>query len=234
MDGPVITALIHGESGVGKTWTGVTTPAPRLILDVEGRSRFTPTKKGTWNPLAAPPTEVEETTIVPVRDLATLQAAFQWLASGQHPWKSVTIDSITELQKRTMDEVVGQRQPETQDWGTLLRRMEALIRAFRDLTNHPTNPLEMVVFIAMSIVKDDKYRPHLQGQISTTLPYYVDLLLYQYVADDGHRYILTQPREAGGGSKGFAAKDATGILPTVLEDCNLTNMLAMIKEKFGL
>lgn len=229
----MITVLIHGESGVGKTWTGVTTPGPRLVLDVEGRSRFTPTKKGQWNPLNPPPETVEETTIVTVRDLSTMQMAFQWLASGNHPWKSVTIDSITELQKRVLDETVGQRQPETQDWGTLLRRMEALIRAFRDLTNHPTNPLSMVVFIAMSIVKDEKYRPHLQGQIATTLPYYVDLLLYQYVDDTGHRYILTQPREPGGGSRGFAAKDATGALPTVLEDVNLTNMLTIITEKFG-
>lgn len=230
----MITVLIHGESGVGKTWTGVTTPAPRLVLDVEGRSRFTPTKKGLWNPMEPPPAEVQETTIVTVRDLTTMQAAFQWLAAGNHPWKSVTVDSITELQKRVMDETVGQRQPETQDWGTLLRRMEALIRAFRDLTNHPTNPLEMVVFIAMSIVKDEKYRPHLQGQIATTLPYYVDVLGYMYVADDGHRYMLTQPREAGGGSRGFAAKDATGVLPVVLEDTNLTTMLALIKESFGL
>lgn len=229
----MITALIHGESGVGKTWTGVTTPAPRLIFDVEGRSRFTPTKKGFWNPLTPPPSEVEETTIVTVRDLSTLQQGYQWLASGQHPWKSATIDSITELQKRCMDEVVGSRQPETQDWGTLLRRMEILIRSFRDLTNHPTNPMSMIVFIAMSIVRDEKYRPHLQGQIATTLPYYVDLLLYQYVADDGRRYLLTQPREPGGGSRGFAAKDATGTLPVVLDNCNLNEIFTSIKDKFG-
>lgn len=229
----MMTITIFGESGVGKTWLGTTAPGPRLILDVEGRTRFAPTKKGSWNPMAQPPKadEIEETTVAVVRDFQTFNMAFQWLASGQHPWKSVVLDSVTELQKRVMDETVGTRMPETQDWGTVLRRMEALIRSFRDLTNHPTNPLDMVVFIAMAHVKDSKYRPMLQGQIASTFPYYVDVLGYMYVSDDNQRHLLVQPRD---GNPGFMAKDATDTFGAVVTQPNLTEMLQVLKDKFNL
>ena len=37
-------ALVHGDSGVGKSWLGASTPGPRLILDVEGGSHFAKAK----------------------------------------------------------------------------------------------------------------------------------------------------------------------------------------------
>ena len=45
------TAVIHGESGAGKSQLADTIPGPRLILDAEGGSEFTPSwPKQIWNP----------------------------------------------------------------------------------------------------------------------------------------------------------------------------------------
>ena len=46
-----LTMLIHGDAGTGKSWLGNTVPAPRLILDAEGRSIYLPGgPKVTWDP----------------------------------------------------------------------------------------------------------------------------------------------------------------------------------------
>ena len=43
-----------------------------------------------------------------------------------------------------------------QQWGELLRHMGALLRDLRDLTMHPTNPLEAVVLTAMARSSDGR------------------------------------------------------------------------------
>jgi hypothetical protein len=216
-----LTAVFHGESGAGKSWLADTIPAPRLVLDAEGGSQYTPSRpKALWNPLAyAPPgvqgcepgqEEVPATTRVVVRDWPTFQRVAQWLDSGNHHFRSVAVDSLTEIQKRIQDKIVGAAQMQTQNWGELLREMEKLIRDMRDLTSHPTRPLQAVVVLALTSENKGKFRPHLQGQIVTTLPGFVDLVGYLYVepGPDGQpvRRLLVQPMGA------FVAKDRTDVL----------------------
>ena len=51
-----------------------------------------------------------------------------------------------------------------------------LMRDFRDLCEHPTQPLSAVILIAMTKVgADGLYHAHLQGQAATTVPYLVDV-----------------------------------------------------------
>jgi hypothetical protein len=57
------------------------------------------------------------------------------------------------------------------------------MRDFRDLTEHPTNPLEAVVLTAMSRDVDGKLKPHLQGQAATVTPYYWDVIGYLAVEE---------------------------------------------------
>jgi hypothetical protein len=64
-----------------------------------------------------------------------------------------------------------------QQWGELLRHMGALLRDLRDLTMHPTAPLEAVVLTAMSRTgQDGRARPYLQGQLAIQAPYFYDVL----------------------------------------------------------
>lgn len=212
-----LTAVVHGESGVGKSWFGDSVPGPRLILDAEGGSRFTPSKpKILWDPQAdAPPAPGEwETCVTFVRDFGTLSRVFAWLNSGNHPFVSVVMDSLTEIQKRCLDAIVGTNAPQTQDWGSLLRQMEGLVRQYRDLTMHPTKPLKCVLFLCLSSEKgrNGKISAHLQGQLGTTLPGFVDLVGYLYTEVDPdrpghlHRKLLVQPYD------GFQAKDRTDVI----------------------
>jgi hypothetical protein len=78
-----------------------------------------------------------------------------------------------------MDNIAGTEQMKMQQWGELLRHMGALLRDLRDLTMHPTQPLEAVVLTAMAKRgQDDLMHPYLQGQLAVQAPYFYDVLGY--------------------------------------------------------
>jgi len=223
--------LVHGQSKSGKSYLADTAPGPRLVLDAEGgaSTRFTPSRKVVWDPQSDQPPTADgtwDTCVVYVRSFIDVQRAYDWLNSGKHPFKSVVIDSLSETQQRCVDALVGSDQMKTQDWGELLRKMSTLVRSYRDLIIHPTNPLQVVAFIAMTRDIDGVKRPYVQGQLSSTLPYYVDVCAYLWtdLAEDGsqHRRLLCTPHPQ------FEAGDRTGKLSTVLEEPSIETMLGMI------
>ena len=175
-----LTIMVYGESKVGKSSFAVTAPYPRLMLDVEGGHRFLPINVKYWDPLTEEPPLADgtwDTVVVKVNDYDVVMKAFQWLQSGKHQFKSLIIDSISELQVKCMDNIAGTEQMKMQQWGELLRHMGALLRDLRDLTMHPTQPLEAVVLTAMARKgQDGVYRPYLQGQLAIQAPYFYDIL----------------------------------------------------------
>jgi len=175
-----LTIMVYGESKVGKSTFAVTAPYPRLMLDVEGGHRFLPINVRYWDPLTEEPPVADgtwDTVVVKVNDYDVVMKAFQWLQSGKHQFKSLIIDSISELQVKCMDNIAGTEQMKMQQWGELLRHMGALLRDLRDLTMHPTQPLEAVVLTAMARKgQDGVYRPYLQGQLAIQAPYFYDIL----------------------------------------------------------
>ncbi len=175
-----LTIMVYGESKVGKSSFAVTAPYPRLMLDVEGGHRFLPINIKYWDPLTEEPPLADgtwDTVVVKVNDYDVVMKAFQWLQSGKHQFKSLIIDSISELQVKCMDNIAGTEQMKMQQWGELLRHMGALLRDLRDLTMHPTQPLEAVVLTAMARKgQDGVYRPYLQGQLAIQAPYFYDIL----------------------------------------------------------
>jgi hypothetical protein len=172
--------MVYGESKVGKSSFAVTAPYPRLMLDVEGGHRFLPINVKYWDPLTEEPPLADgtwDTVVVKVNNYDVVMKAFQWLQSGKHQFKSLIIDSISELQVKCMDNIAGTEQMKMQQWGELLRHMGALLRDLRDLTMHPTQPLEAVVLTAMARKgQDGVYRPYLQGQLAIQAPYFYDIL----------------------------------------------------------
>jgi hypothetical protein len=175
-----LTVMVYGESKVGKSTFAVTAPYPRLMLDVEGGHRFLPVVVKYWDPLREEPPVADgtwDTCVVTVRNYDDVIKAYQWLQSGKHQFKSLIIDSISELQVKCMDSIAGSEQMKMQQWGELLRHMGALLRDLRDLTMHATNPLEAVVLTAMARTgQDGRYRPYLQGQLAIQAPYFYDIL----------------------------------------------------------
>lgn len=174
-----LTIMVYGESKVGKSSFAVTAPYPRLMLDVEGGHRFLPIVVKYWDPLREEPPVADgtwDTCVVTVRDYDTVLKTYQWLQMGRHQFKSLIIDSISELQVKCMDSIAGNEQMKMQQWGELLRHMGALLRDLRDLTMHPTNPLEAVVLTAMARPGDGRAKPYLQGQLAIQAPYFYDIL----------------------------------------------------------
>ena len=175
-----LTVMVYGESKVGKSTFAVTAPYPRLMLDVEGGHRFLPIVVKYWDPLREEPPIADgtwDTVVVTVRNYDTVIKVYQWLQLGKHQFKSLIIDSISELQVKCMDSIAGTEQMKMQQWGELLRHMGGLLRDLRDLTMHATNPLEAVVLTAMSRTSQDgRHRPYLQGQLAIQAPYFYDIL----------------------------------------------------------
>lgn len=241
---------LQGEPGTGKSWLGSSAPAYRLVLDAEGGSRFAPGVKTYWNPSAEPPPTPGQgrakpgppsdanpvvaldwhTCIVQLNDFSMMKSALDWLISGKHPFRSVIVDSITELQKRVIDQTSGINQPTQQDWGEVLRVTEDLVRKLRDLMWHPTRPLECVVFIALSHLRDGKFRPFVKGQLELSLPGFVDVVGYLYVEVDADQQLTRKLLIAPLGD--FDAKDRTHALTVtygpVIPNPNLETMLRVI------
>lgn len=175
-----LTIMVYGESKVGKSTFAVTAPYPRLMLDVEGGHRFLPIVVKYWDPLREEPPVADgtwDTCVVQIRDYDTVLKTFQWLQLGKHQFKSLIIDSVSELQVKCLENIAGKQQMSQQQWGELLRHMGALLRDLRDLTMHPTAPLEAVVLTAMARGgQDGRSRPYLQGQLAIQAPYFYDIL----------------------------------------------------------
>jgi len=178
-----LSVLTHGHSKVGKTTFANTAPYPRLLLDVEAASRFLQCKKVYWDPTADAPPVADgswETCVVRVTDFNAALKAYEWLKSGRHPFKSVILDSISELQAKAQELVAGRNQMKTQDWGALLSKMAFFCRDLRDLTTG-ANPLEAVIITAMSREVDGVLKPYLQGQIASQIPYWFDVTSYIFI-----------------------------------------------------
>lgn len=229
-----ISFLVHGPSKSGKTWLGESSPAPRLILDAEGGTRFLQTKKIVWDPRQAPP-EADgswETCLVYVRDYSVLASVYAWLQSGKHPFRSVVLDSISEVQQRCIDAIAGDEQMKMQQWGELARKVSALVRAYRDLLVHPTNPLRAVVLIAMTKEVNGKQTPYVQGQLATTLPFFIDCVFYMKAQMDESgnfiNYVLTKPHDM------YDCGDRTGVFPAIVQNPRIDQMVEMVCNPGGI
>lgn len=225
-----LSLIVYGEPKSGKSWLGDTTPAPRLVLDAEGGSRFTPSTKTTWNPGASKPPEFDgtwETCLVPVHGYQSVKQAYDWLNSGQHPFRSVVIDSISETQQRAVDDIAGTNQMQTADWGTLLRTVSNLVRGYRDLITHPTHPLAAVMMIAMLDDTTMPKRPLMQGKMKSFMPYYTDIVGYlgAYFREDGtpfRRLII------GNHPEYIAGERVGGRLGQYVDDPDVTRMIEVV------
>jgi hypothetical protein len=153
-----------------------------------------------------------DTVRVIVRDWPTWQRVHQWLDSGQHPFRSAVMDSLTEIQKRCRDNIRGTERMQTQNWGDLLIEMESVVRRMRDMAIDPRNPLQNVIFLTLT---DDKngglFRPFVQGSLAKALPGFVHLVgfLYAQPTADGMgltRQMMIQPYGQ------YVAKDRTHVL----------------------
>jgi hypothetical protein len=188
--------LIHAPAKSGKSSLSDSGPVPRLVMDIEGTAYWTPSRKVYWDPMREQVPVWDgswETCLALTKDVRTMERVHQILLSGQHPFNSLSVDSVTEMQQRIIDEKVGVRKVERDEWGFLLRQVSNTVRSYRDLLTHPTHPLWSVSFVAGTAPLNKKWRPLVQGQIGNFLPYYVDIEGYLHANQDGTRDLLIGP-----------------------------------------
>lgn len=243
-----LSLLVHADSKVGKTTLAATAPLPIIALDAEGGWSFMgnspfltatygrPLRIIHWDPCTGPPPRYDGTWEICVALIQTwnaLQCAFNWLVQGAHDFKSLIVDSISELQRRCKANIVAPTEAmQQQHWGQLLMLMDTVIRGLRDMKDDPRNSIEVVVFIAETRSTDGKWKPYMQGQISVALPYWVDVVGYLYVDQELDangvpsrkvRKLLITPHpmyEAG--------ERVQGVLGDIVTEPNVTLMLHTI------
>lgn len=179
-----LTGSVHGHAKVGKSWLLDTLPSPRLIIDAEGGSRFTPSKKVLWDPKTSAPPEYDgtwETCLVYGVDWSTLDQTYQWLISGQHPFAGVGHDNMTDIQQRIITHFNGTQALREADWGTLLRHCVDYVQKHRDLVFLPNNTVRSVWFACATQIRDERVVPYLSGQFRDKFPYMTDVVGYLYI-----------------------------------------------------
>lgn len=246
-----LTALVYGEPGTGKSWLFNSAPGPRLLFDAEGRADYlpdleadpsgrTPQKVVYWNPRDPVPAESEDPSIVTVIDVQSfddIALGYRWLESGKHPFKSIGLDSITEIQQRLIDKVAGDGPVQLQHWNSVLRELEKQVRAFRDLRKHPTNPPWAFVTLAGKRDKDDNLGPMLQGQLADKIAHHFDVVGFMEKRTNATTGEKERTLLIDGYREGVQAKDNTHVLSLNYGDTiinpNITSMLSVLNPDRG-
>lgn len=238
-----LSVLVHANSKVGKSTLAGTAPPPLVIFDAEGSTKFLPLRKVVWDPLREGPPQYDgtwEAAVVNVHSFDVLAQGLNWLRTGNHQFRSLVLDSITEAQRKLKTKLVGANKMQRENWDELLRNMDDVIRGFRDLTQHPINPMMVTVFIAETRPVDGKFKPYMQGQISVSLPYWMDLVGYLWVEQvrgpDGTQAIDERGKPAKvrrlliapDNPLYEAGERVQGRLPDVIDNPNISQMFVQV------
>ena len=225
--------LVYGDSGTGKTTLAgsadeVPEMRPVLFVDIEG---------GTESLRHSYP-NVET---VRVQNWKQMQDVYNVLHSGEHEYKTVVLDSLTEIQKfnmyNIMHDTIAKRPdldpdvPSMREWGKNLEQMRRMVRGFRDLDMH-------TIFTALNMTdKDQKtgittMQPSLSGKLAKEVAAFLDIVAYYYVKQVGDgqdaeflRLLLTQKTDSQ------VAKDRTGRLPMIIEKPTMSDIFKFMTSE---
>lgn len=226
---PYFNALIYGESGSGKTrlaGSADDVPAMRrvLFIDVEGG---TLTLRDTYP-------DVET---IRVKSWLELQRVYDFLYTGQHDFTTLVVDSLTEVQKMSMDGVMRKLieeheerdadVPGIREWNINLEQTRKFVRAFRDL---PVN----TIFTAL--VQSDKNartgatkrKPSLSGKVKDEVAGFLDIVVYLYTKEidqENVRVLLCAQTED------TVAKDRSNALPLTITNPTMSSIWEHLHSK---
>lgn len=213
--------MIYGEPGAGKTVLSgsaddVPEMRPVLLVDMEGG---TASLRSTYPNID----------VIRVKSWPEMQQLYNTLYETDHGYRTVIIDSLSEVQKfhmlSLMEKVARENPkmdidvPSMREWGISLEQMRKFVRGFRDL------PINTIFTCLSATEKDAKtgkllYRPALSGKLSNEVAGFLDEVFYLYVKEstdkEGNdinvRCLLTGKTET------IIAKDRSGSLDLVVTD----------------
>ena len=184
--------VLYGPPGSGKTTMGATFPDVLFLSAESGLLSVRDRAIDVWT----------------INGWEDLEEAYDFLRKGDHRYKSVVIDSLTEVQKKLNEHIVkkfpGKRRDyddlmSQSDWGYAIDKLRKMCRAFRDL---PLN----VVFIALDQQEPGEAetitKPALSGKtMAVELMGWVDAAIYcpgPTKDEDGNMQYLGQTIPAKG------------------------------------
>jgi phage nucleotide-binding protein len=206
--------LVYGEPGVGKTYLAATAQdsphtTPVLFLDVEGGTTTIRRRK-----------DVDVKRIKSIDELVQVHKMLHDENDGYY--KTVVIDSLTELQKLDMRDVMKeltQKRPDLdpdvpgmREWGKSAEHIRRIVRGFRDL------PLNTVMTALSNIERDEngvvQYTPSLPGKLKMEVPGFMDIVGYLSAQIENEETIR---RIQFAKSRRVIAKDRTDSLPAMMD-----------------
>jgi len=220
--------LIYGPSGAGKTVLAgsaqdVVGMSPVLFLDIEGGTE----SAGHFYPGSK---------FVTIETTADMTEAYRTLKLTDHGFKTVVIDSLTELHMLYVHEIAAKGAKEDSDrdedeiyqgdWGKARTKTLRLIRRFRNLDMN-------VIFTGLDDVsRDNKGRRTttllIAGKLQQEVPGMFQTVFYLYTKetkDEVKRYLLTRRTDT------VMAKDRTNRFPAVLENPTMAKIWDALKSE---
>lgn len=225
--------LIYGDSGVGKTrlaGSADDVPSMRsvLVVDFEGG---TETLKHSY----------PNCDTVRVESWKEVQNVYDELYASNHKYRTVILDSLSEVQKfnmyNVMQKVAEQNEnrdvdvPSMREWGINLEQMRKFVRAFRDL------PMNTIFTALMTSDKDQKTgltvkEPLLSGKLKKEVAAFLDIVVFMYMREmeiDNEtkqtRLLLSQATDT------CTAKDRTNKLPQVMIEPTMAEIMKYINQE---
>jgi hypothetical protein len=224
---PYINVLVYGESSTGKTTlagSADAVPQMRRVLYLDIEKGDLALRKTQYRP-----------DVLKVTSWKQLEDIYHQLYAGGHGYQTVVVDSLSEVNDLSVDEILFQiqqdptseRDPDLmqfQDWNKNQSRILSMLRKWRDL------PMNVIFTCLMKEDKDMKTGKIKKGldlppKLGRKVPAIFDNVFFYYTAEvDGEskRYLLSQKTE-----NTIAKNRGSDDLPMVLEIEHPSKVAAM-------
>jgi hypothetical protein len=208
----------HGKTTMLGTAVKDKRISPMLLLEFEAgiRSIESKVREIRLEDLGSKKPSIDKIDVVHIQTWADFDVAYEFLLEGNHEYKSVGIDSLSEVDYLSMGDALRVAQledrkhdpdiPEQRDYLRNASKIRKLIRFFRNLPLH-------VFFTANSkleqdpLTRESKIWPALTGKLAFEVPGLVEIVGYLAVVekdeDTNERWLFVQPTGR------FEAKDRT-------------------------